>query len=187
MLCCAFWSEGSSLAIAFHFEPAKCQRGRHFERREKVLGQFFTPPAIAEWMVRFVISFLDHRKVALDPACSDGVFLKPMLGANFKRVGGIDVNEKVLGECAKRCVDHERSQLQCADAPRLLPELERQFDLVATDSPFSAKCGRVIEPTLLSRFELDFGRNSEATEVLFLELCIRALRENGILAIVLPK
>lgn len=171
----------------FHFEPTKRQKERHFERREKVLGQYFTSSAVAEWMVRFATSFLDHREAALDPACGDGVFLKPMLRASFKRVVGIDVDEKVLNECSKRCADYERLQLQCANALRLLPELEGQFDLVTTNPPFSAKYGRVTEATLLSCFELGFGRNSEATEVLFLELCVRALRENGILAIVLPE
>ena len=168
-------------------ETPKRQRDRHFERREKVLGQFFTPLTLAEWMVKFAASLLDRREATLDPACGDGVFLKPMLEANFKRVVGIDVDEKVLRECVKRCGDCESLQLRCSNALWLLPELEGQFDLVATNPPFSAKYGRVTEPMLLRHFELGSGRSSEAIEVLFLELCVRALRKNGILAIVLPE
>lgn len=168
-------------------ETPKRQRDRHFERREKVLGQFFTPPNLAEWMVKFATSLLDCHELALDPACGDGVFLKPMLEGHFKRVIGIDVDEEVLWECKKRCGNYERLQLRCANALWLLPELEGRFDLVATNPPFSAKYGRVTEPKLLRRFELGAGRNSEATEVLFLELCVRALRENGVLAVVLPE
>ena len=168
-------------------ETPKRQRDRHFERYEKVMGQFFTPPSLASWMVKFATSFLDRHEVALDPACGNGVFLKPMLEAEFRQVVGIDVDERVLRDCAGLVGDCERLQLRCANALRLLREFEGQFDFVATNPPFSAKYGRVTDPELLRCFELGAGRNSEATEVLFLELCIRALRGNGVLAIVLPE
>lgn len=168
-------------------ETEKRQRDKHFERREKVLGQFFTPPSLANWMVEFANSFLESREAALDPACGDGVFLQPMLALGFKRVVGVDVDEKVLQDCARRYGSHEILKLQCANALRLLNELENQFDLIATNPPFSSKYGRVTDPMLLRRFELSAGRNSEAVEVLFLELCVRALRERGILTIVLPE
>jgi len=171
----------------FQLETPKRQKDRHLEHHKKVLGQFFTPPSLASWMVKFATSFLDRREAALDPACGNGVFLKPMLEAGFRQVVGIDVDEKVLQDCERRNGSCERLQLRCANALWLLPELEGQFDLVATNPPFSAKYGRVTEPALLRRFELGMGRNSEATEVLFLELCVRSLRENGVLTIVLPE
>ncbi|MDW8028173.1 MAG: N-6 DNA methylase [Armatimonadota bacterium] len=152
-----------------------------------MLGQFFTSPSLAIWMVKFAVSFIDNCEAALDPACGDGVFLQAMLSSGFKRIVGIDVDEKVLQGCANLVGNCERLQLRCDNALLLLTELEGQFDLVATNPPFSAKYGRVTEPLLLRRFELGRGRNSEAIEVLFLELCVRSLRENGILAIVLPE
>lgn len=138
-------------------------------------------------MVEFATSFLDNRVAALDPACGNGVFLQPMLSAGFSQVVGIDVDDEVLGEITKTCGDDKRLILQRANSLLLLRELAERFDLVATNPPFSAKYGRVTDATLLDRFELGFGRNSEAVEVLFLELCVRCLREGGMLAIILPE
>lgn len=168
-------------------ETPKRQKDKHFERREKVLGQFFTPSSLASWMVEFAISFLDNCEAALDPACGDGAFLQPMLAAGFKRVVGVDVDEKVLRACVNRCESDGRLHLRLANALWLLKELEGQFDLVVTNPPFSAKYGRVTDAALLRLYELGRGRNSEAAEVLFLELCVRSLRNGGMLAIVLPE
>lgn len=165
----------------------KRQRSRHFARREKVLGQFFTSPALAAWVVEIATSMLTSFHSALDPACGDGVFLRQMLQHNFETVVGIDVDAAVLKVCAQQLNDEKRLHLRCSDALWLLNELSERFDLVATNPPFSAKYGRVSEPSLLRRFELGHGRSSEAIESLFLELCVRSLRPNGVLAIVLPE
>ncbi len=165
----------------------KHQKEKHFERPKKVLAQFFTPAFLASWMVEFGASFTESREAALDPACGDGAFLQPLLAAGFRRVVGVDVDEKVLRDCERRCGHHENLRLLHANALNLLPELEGQFDLVATNPPFSAKYGRVTEAGLLRRYELGQGRKSEAAEVLFLELCVRALRGGGMLAVVLPE
>ncbi len=165
----------------------KRQRSRHFARREKVLGQFFTSPVLAAWMVEIATSMLDSFHAALDPACGDGVFLRLMLRHEFETVVGIDVDATVLKVCAQQLNDEKRLHLRCGDALWLLDELRERFDFVATNPPFSAKYGRVSEPSLLRRFELGSSRNSEAIESLFLELCVRSLRPNGMLAIVLPE
>jgi type I restriction enzyme M protein len=79
---------------------------------------------------------------------------------------------------------------------------ESSFDVVMTNPPFGAKIG-VEDPLILSRF--DFGHlwstpdspggsskqksiaESQDPQMLFLELCARALKPNGRLAIVLPE
>ncbi len=167
--------------------PTKRQRERHFQRREKVLGQFFTPSALATWAVEQAIRWIDHRGKALDPACGDGAFLRPLLSAGFKEVWGIDVDLILLTQCATRCGGGERLKLQQANALAVLKELQGRFDLVVTNPPFSAKYGRVNEKRLLHQFELGRGRSSEAVEALFLELCVKALKDGGVLAIVLPE
>lgn len=158
------------------------QREKHFERREKVLGQFFTPQSLASWMVEIAASLTESRDAALDPACGTGVFLTPLQQKGFREVWGIDVDEVVL----KRLSDSP-FQLLKGDALQMLSLLENRFDVIATNHPFSAKYGRVTELETLRAFELGRGRISEAIEVLFLELCIRALRKGGALAIVLPE
>ncbi len=168
-------------------EPPLRQRDRHFQQRKKVLGQFFTPPQLAAWMVEVSLSFLRRREWMLDPACGEGVFLEPALAHGFSGVMGIEVDPSVFAACAARLGSSPHLWLRQANALDLLHELKGRFDLVATNPPFSAKYGRVKEGRYLERFELGKGRRSEAMEVLFLELSVRALREDGVLAIVLPE
>jgi type I restriction enzyme M protein len=63
--------------LPWRWEPVDTQRDRHFRRREKVLGQFFTPPRLAAWMVEMALDWLPHPVSMLDPACGDGAFLEP--------------------------------------------------------------------------------------------------------------
>jgi len=168
-------------------EPPLRQRDRHFQRRKKVLGQFFTPPQLAAWMVEVSLSFLRRREWMLDPACGEGVFLEPALAYGFSQVEGVEMDPSVFARGAERLGNAPGVWLRQANALDLLPELEGRFDLVATNPPFSAKYGRLKEARHLERFELGKGRRSEAIEVLFLELSVRALREDGVLAIVLPE
>ncbi len=163
------------------------QREKHLQRKEKVLGQFFTPPALAEWMVKVAAALTPNRTSALDPACGDGAFLLPLQRCGFAEVVGIDIDPQVLTICAQRLGSSLTVRLQCADALTLVPAFEERFDLVATNPPFSAKYGRMANPHLLRLFALGRGRKSEALEVLFLELCVRVLRDGGVLAIVLPE
>jgi type I restriction enzyme M protein len=172
---------------SFPFAPFKqSQREKHFQRREKVFGQFFTPARLAAWMVEVVATLSPNRTAALDPACGDGAFLMPLLQKGFSEVWGIDLDTNLLNECRQRCSD-ERLTLKHGNALKMLSELQGRFDAVVTNPPFSAKYGRVTDPMILRSFELGRGRDSEAIEVLFLELCVRALRDDGILAIILPE
>jgi type I restriction enzyme M protein len=168
-------------------EPVDTQRDRHFRRREKVLGQFFTPLRLAAWMVEMALDWLPRRGSMLDPACGDGAFLEPVAHHGFSEVIGIEVDPEVLATARERLRAFPRVFLHGANALEQARELEGRFDLVATNPPFSAKYGRVHDPWLLRRFALAAGRRSEAIEALFLELSVRALREGGILTIVLPE
>ncbi len=174
-------------SLPWSWEPADTQRERHFRRREKVLGQFFTPPRLAAWMVETALGWLPHPVSMLDPACSDGAFLEPAARHGFSEAIGIEVDPEVLATARERLRAFPSVSLHGANALEWVHELEGRFDLVATNPPFSAKYGRVQDPWLLGRFALAAGRRSEAIEVLFLELSVRALREGGILAIVLPE
>ena len=65
---------------SFPFAPFKqSQREKHFQRRKKIFGQFFTPARLAAWMVEVVATLLPRQTAALDPACGDGAFLLSIL------------------------------------------------------------------------------------------------------------
>ncbi|HIE55434.1 MAG TPA: methyltransferase domain-containing protein, partial [Chromatiaceae bacterium] len=167
-------------------KEGRSQRERHFMRREKVLGQYPTPPAVAEWMVKWPEVLGIPKGAGLDPACGDGVFLKALAEAGFKRVVGFDIDLGALVR-AKRSGDFKGALLVCGDALRLGFKIRGKFDFVAGNPPFSAKYGRIRERAVLNEFEVSEGRSSEAVELLFLELFVEATKEGGAFAIILPE
>ncbi|WEU39821.1 MAG: N-6 DNA methylase [Candidatus Odinarchaeum yellowstonii] len=168
------------------------QRGRHFSFKEKVLGQYFTPSVVSDFIVSFASLHLKNRVSACDPACGDGVFLNSMVKYGFKEVVGIDLD----GECVRKVsgVIKEGVDLYVGDALRRDAGLgdgfsqvkENYFDLVAGNPPFSAKYGRVSDQRVLSCYGLGVGRRSQAVEVLFLERFIQLARVGGVVGIILP-
>lgn len=165
------------------------QRQNHFAKREKVYGQFFTPPTLADFIVKFALRFLDKRERAVDPACGDGVFLASLLNAGFSEVWGVDVDPHVLRLIPANV--RSNAKIVTADAlarggPPSVGVSENYFDLVVGNPPFSAKYGRVCDTRLLY-YELGRGRPSQAIEVLFLERFIQLAREAGVVGIILPE
>lgn len=63
--------------------------------------------------------------------------------------------------------------------------VENKFDIVITNPPFGADIDKKL---VLDKFELGIRRNKQASEVLFLERCVKlAKKETGRIAIVLPE
>ncbi len=155
------------------------QKQNYFSRREKVLGQFMTPAAVAEFMVRFSLSSLDQQPAtACDPACGDGIFLRTLEEARILAVG-IDIDPMI--------VDENPFNDRITVGNGLLFQPEGTFDLVIGNPPFSSKYGRVKDPDLLSSFAMGQGRKSQAIEILFLEKFVRLAKPGGVVAIILPE
>lgn len=157
------------------------QADKHFSRREKVLGQFFTPPEVAEFIVSFSSNFISTnstKKLACDPACGDGVFLLSLVKHGFEPLG-IDIDENVMHILPESIKKHVRI------GNGLILEEDSKFDLVVGNPPFSSKYGRV-EGDILRNFELG-KQSSQAIEILFLEKFIRLCSENGVIGIILPQ
>lgn len=160
------------------------QKEKHFARKEKVFGQFMTPSEVANFIVDFAVMSLDRRpKLAVDPACGDGVFLKALIKKKIDRVIGVDIDERIIPDNMKTNCE--------IFAPRngLLPldeELEGCADIVVGNPPFSAKYGRVNDEEILSKFELGKGKKSQAIEILFLERFIQLASSGGVIGIILP-
>lgn len=154
---------------------------QHFNRKEKVYGQFWTPQEVADFIVSFASKQLKDRKgIACDPACGDGVFLRSLKNEGFKPYG-VDIDGLILNFLP----DDIKKYIHIDDGLRLKPE--GIFDLVVGNPPFSSKYGRVKDPTILNEFELGKGRKSQAIEILFLEKFIRLCRPRGVIGIILPQ
>ncbi|MGC8567578.1 MAG: N-6 DNA methylase [Caldisphaera sp.] len=154
------------------------QANKHFSREEKVLGQFFTPPEVAEFIVSFTSSYISEKKLACDPACGDGVFLSSLVNHGFKPLG-VDIDKDVVDSLPDSVVKY----VQIGDGLKLSEE--QKFDLVVGNPPFSSKYGR-IRGEVLKNFELGKGFSSQAVEILFLEKFVRLCREDGVIGIILP-
>ena len=156
------------------------QANKHFSREEKILGQFFTPPEVAEFIVSFASQYISKNKKrsACDPACGDGVFLLSLIKYGFEPVG-VDIDKNILDllpEYIKRYVRIENGLTLSED---------KKFDLVVGNPPFSSKYGRV-KGDILKNFELGKRTSSQAIEILFLEKFIRLCSDNGVIGIILP-
>jgi len=167
------------------------QREKHFKSEEKVLGQFFTPPKLADFMVKFALLHLSQKEKGCDPACGNGVFLASMLKHGFKEVVGMDVDERCVASIPEEI--RETAKIFVGDALRRFPTLlqepilpEKYFDLVIGNPPFSAKYGRVRDKAVLASYKLGAGLRSQAIEVLFIERFIQLTRPGGVIAIILP-
>jgi len=155
------------------------QANKHFSREEKILGQFFTPSEVAEFIVSFASNYILTKKSACDPACGDGVFLSSLINHGFKTLG-VDIDENIINSLPEKMRKYVRR-----DNGLLLSE-EEHFDLVVGNPPFSSKYGRV-QGDILKNFELAKQTASQAIEILFLEKFIKLCNEDGLIGIILPQ
>lgn len=167
------------------------QREKHFARKEKVLGQFFTPPEVAEFIAAFAERHAPKGGSACDPACGDGVFLEALVYHGFRRVIGVDTDPAVLRAVPGNT--RNKVNILIADALKKFETLEgrpielgERFDVVVGNPPFSSKYGRITARPVLSAYALGKGRKSQAIEILFLERFIELAKPSGFIGIILP-
>ncbi len=155
------------------------QANKHFSREEKILGQFFTPLEVAEFIVSFASNYISTKKSACDPACGDGVFLSSLIDHGFKPLG-VDIDENTINSLPKSIRKYVRTE------NGLLLIGKERFDLVVGNPPFSSKYGRV-QGDILKNFDLGRQVSSQAIEILFLEKFIKLCKDKGVIGIILPQ
>ena len=156
------------------------QAKKHFNRKDKVLGQFWTPKEVADFMVSFASKYIGNNAgIGCDPACGDGVFLKSLRKKGF-RPFGVDIDPSI-----KQSLNEDLKQyVKFANGLEL--KKENKFDIVVGNPPFSSKYGRV-KGQILENFDLGKGRKSQAIEILFLEKFIKLCKSGGVIGIILPQ
>lgn len=155
------------------------QAKKHFNRKEKVLGQFWTPQKVADFIVSFASKYIENNAgIGCDPACGDGVFLRSLRKEGFKPFG-VDIDPSI----EEFLEDDLKQYVQIGNGLEL--KEKNRFDIVVGNPPFSSKYGR-IRGTILKNFDLGEGRKSQAIEILFLEKFIKLCKFGGVIGIILP-
>jgi len=167
------------------------QREEHFRSKEKVLGQFFTPREVSEFIVSFASLHSNEKERGCDLACGDGVFLSSMIKHGFKEVVGVDIDSCVVDSIPAHV--KEKAKILIGDALIRTPRLDKEpllkenyFDVVVGNPPFSSKYGRIRDKILLEEYKLGRGLKSQAIEVLFLERFVNLAKDKGVIGIILP-
>lgn len=120
------------------------------------------------------------------------------------RLHGIEINEQISRVAMMGMIIHEdgHTNIKCTDALQVFEDINSlddnitvkpgDYTLLMTNPPFGAKVTRVhkgAEHPYLDTYELggkERRRNSQKTEILFIERCLQLLEPGGRMGIVLP-
>ena len=168
--------------------------------------QYFTPREI----VNFIVKFSDPKigDTILDPSCGSGGFLiqsfrhvnQKIIDSPFSEVE----NKKKFKHLIDKCLwGHEAdydlhvlakinlimhgdgwNNIYQGDTLKSKNLKDNFYDIILSNPPFTIKYEF---PTTLSLYELGLGKDSEELDILFVEKCVKSLREGGDLYIVLPE
>lgn len=171
-------------------------------------GQFFTPKSVVNFMVTVI--GLRENDIICDPAAGTGGFLSEVLShqTNHVKVIGFEKDEFLAKLSASIFEITHPDKFNFYNINSLdLNFLEKEnllssFDKIVTNPPFGAKIG-IKDPDILRNFDLGhiwtFIKsdnqwiktnkllNEQSPQVLFIELCIKLLKDGGKAGIVLPE
>lgn len=162
------------------------------ESPKKLRGGFYTQPAIASFLARWVK--VSNPKSILEPSCGDGAFLDAIEDTcipSLKRITACELNEEEAEKAAART--SLPVQMQRTDFLRwylFFARNEEGFDAVVGNPPFIRYQYLPAEQQLLAekifgQLNLPFTKHTNAW-VPFVLASIRLLRPGGRLAMVIP-
>ena len=181
------------------------------------MGQYFTPREVVQFMVKmvalhheervldpacgsggFLLHAMDHILKQAAEFYAEGTPEHYTHWHDFaeKRLFGIEVNDSIARVAKMNMIIHDdgHSNVIASDALVNFDILYNQhrdfqketFDLILTNPPFGAAVKKEESP-YLDNYDLGNGKNSQKTEILFLERCFDFLKwGTGTLAIILP-
>ena len=166
------------------FTPLSKQITGSFTQPEKKEdGIFFTPPSIIKNMIERIKSIpnLDIHDV-LEPSCGSGEMIHYLLQYFHDiHITGVEKNTRIFEQVQPTFTEHSNVSLTHRDYLQWDIMNERKFDLIIGNPPyFVVKKDQIDE----SFYNLIDGRPN--IFVLFLIHSLQKLKENGILAFVLP-
>lgn len=145
------------------------------------LDQFYTPLTVSKFISRFMETGDD--KNAIDPAGGTGDLL--LFYKGNKTIW--DIDDKALNLCKFNYDLNKQSNynLVCKNSLESFEDGEAMYSYSVMNPPFGSNT-IVTDENILNKFELGKGKKKQEIGILFLELGLKLLKENGILFIIVP-
>jgi hypothetical protein len=145
------------------------------------LDQFYTPLTIAKFISRFME--IGDDKSAIDPAGGTGDLL--LFYKGNKTVWDIDENALKLCKFNYDLNRQSNYNLVCKNSLENYESSESTYSYSVMNPPFGSNTV-ITDENILNKFELGKGKKKQEIGILFLELGLKLLKENGILFIIVP-
>jgi type I restriction-modification system DNA methylase subunit len=145
------------------------------------LDQFYTPLTIAKFISLFMETSCDNK--AIDPAGGTGDLL--LFYKGNKTVWDIDENALKLCKFNYNLNKQTNYNLVCKNSLESYEDSESMYSYSVMNPPFGSNT-IVTDEKILNKFELGKGKKKQEIGILFLELGLKLLKENGVLFIIVP-
>lgn len=143
------------------------------------LDQFYTPLTISKFISKLMIP----GQNAIDPAGGTGDLLLYYDGE--KTIWDIDENALKLCKFNYELNKQSNYNLICKNSLENYKESLNSFSYVVMNPPFGSNT-TVTEKQILDNFELGKNKKKQEIGILFIELGLKILKDNGILFIIVP-
>jgi type I restriction enzyme M protein len=145
------------------------------------LDQFYTPITIASFINSLLIQ--DKTKKLLEPACGTGDLALQFKGEKVL----YDIDEQVVKFAIlnSSLYNSGNCTVKVENSLEKIEELENRFTYSVLNPPFGNKTV-ISEKKILEKYELGKGLKKQEIGILFIELGLRSLCENGVMFIILP-
>lgn len=145
------------------------------------LDQFYTPLTISEF-INNLMTFGNSEK-AIDPAGGTGDLLVHYQGN--KTIWDIDDNALKLCKLNYDLNKHKNYNLECKNSLRDYIPYENTFDYSVLNPPFGSNT-LITDENILNNFVMGKGKKKQEIGILFVELGLKLLKDNGIMFIIIP-
>lgn len=143
------------------------------------LDQFYTPLTISQ----FISGLMIEGKNAIDPAGGTGDLLLYYNGN--KTIWDIDDNALKLCKFNYELNKQKNYQLVCKNSLADFEDKQCYYDYVTMNPPFGSSTV-ITDKIVLEKFDLGKGKKKQEIGILFIELGLKLLKNNGILFIIVP-
>ena len=163
----------------------------------KGLGIFLTPSPVVQMIINYINPSIKSK--ILDPACGSGTFLIEVLKffklKNKKPnkplyIFGFDKNPKML-LLAKLNLSYIKNVIFKNQLVDTIKHSEKKYyDVIVTNPPFGVSVdSRNYNFNFYKTCQDEYGYNlkTQTSEIVFMEKCLKLLKPNGTLAIVVPR